>query len=475
MHTDSNFICLVVWFVMLVVVVGGSGASFYWFHLEHVLAEWGAVAKEFGLRPQHEKQGMAAILAAHRGPLCYSGQYAGFDVRVTRHVRTISISVQASIGARSGIPASVGFRRRDERDSFGGNAYRSEFVVGDPAFDSRISVRGAEPVLRALADAPTRAKILSLFWAAEQAYIMYGGLCYETEYSDVSTAIERLLVGGIELARALRMEHAQVPSQLVANARSADLAEIRIAALEALSKLPDAQERARETTLALLDDPNPAVRARIAVRLGAADIDRLLARAERERNPRVLVALLGHLAKFAGARLRPLILEALRSNDNAVLRAAGGAAAATGLSDVAVEIARSFESRLVRADPATLVSLIRALLVLREPATEPALVRFLAHESRDVQRAVADALAEFGSASSVEALLERRQWNTYYDTDIALRTAVARIQARIGGARIGALSLAQHGDETGALSLVTQGDEGGALSLLPDTTERAVP
>jgi len=468
MNTADNFVCLVMWLIFIVVVVGGSGAAFYWFHLEHLLAEWGAVAKEFGLKPEHEKQGLAAVLRAHRGPLCYTGQYAGFEVRVVRHVRLISISIEASTSARSGIPVNVGFRK-DELDSFGATAYRSDFAVGDPSFDSSVAVRGSEPVLRALADAPTRAKIRRLFRAAEQAHVMYGCLSYETGYQDVSAEIERLLFNGLDLARALRIEPAQVPSRLAANALSADFSELRIAALDALCKLPEAQERARETTLALLDDPDPEVRARLAVRLGAPDTDRLLALAEREDHPLVRVALLGQLAKFAGARLGPLVRQALRSDQHAVLRAAGRAAAATGLTDVAVEIARSLKS--VSADPETLISLIQALCVLREPATEAALVSVLAHESQDVQRAVANALAEFGSVSSVDALLKRRRWNTFYDTDRALRAAVARIQSRIGHAEIGALSLAGHAHEIGALSLAKQSDEGGALSLLADTTE----
>jgi len=209
------------------------------------------------------------------------------------------------------------------------------------------------------------------------------------------------------------------------------------------------------------------VRAQAALRCEAADIDRLLGLAEREREPMIIVSLLGHLSSFAGSRLWPLIRESLRSGHDDMLRAAGEAALATGFTDAAADIARSLDLHFPGAGPETIASLVRALGVFRDSATEPVLVRVLSHEAKEVQRLAAAALAEFGSVAAVEALLERSERLLFdRDTKTALLTAVGRIQARAGVVEIGTLSLAEHSDEIGALSLAQTGAEIGSLSLV---------
>jgi HEAT repeat protein len=286
--------------------------------------------------------------------------------------------------------------------------------------------------------------------------------------------IERLFADGIDLAQALRPERAQVPRRLAANARSSDLAQVRVAALAALSRMRDQQKRTRRTTLVLLDDPDPEVRAQAALRCGAVDLDRLLALTEREHEPTVLVSLLGHLSSFAGPRLWPLIRDTLRSRHDDVLRAAGEAAIVTGFTDAALDIARSLELHFPGGGPETVASLVRALAVFRDSGTEPVLVRVLSHEAKDVQRLAAGALAEFGSVAAVEALLERSERLLFdRETKTALLTAVARIQARLGVVEVGRLSLAEQRDEIGALSLAEPGAEPGALSLVPSSAADA--
>jgi len=455
----------------LTVVIAGAAITgvvlLRWYHVRHVQAVWGGVATKLGLRPRKERRGLAALFAGPRAPISFAGQYAGFDVSVARHLHKKARVLTVDIDASSDIPSKIGFRRREARAFFGRRASSGALVLGDPAFDASVTVSGPERVVRALADASCRERVLRVFRDARQANVRDGRLSYQAGCRDVPAVIEGLFADGVALAQALCLEPAQVRIRLEANARSGDLAQIRIAALEALSQLRKSRERTRQITLALLDDPDPEVRAQAALRCEAADIDRLLGLAEREREPMVIVSLLGHLSSFAGSRLWPLIRESLRSGHDDMLRAAGEAALATGFTDAAADIARSLDLHFPGAGPETIASLVRALGVFRDSATEPVLVRVLSHEAKEVQRLAAAALAEFGSVAAVEALLERSERLLFdRDTKTALLTAVGRIQARAGVVEIGTLSLAEHSDEIGALSLAQTGAEIGSLSLV---------
>ena len=108
-----------------------------------------------------------------------------------------------------------------------------------------------------------------------------------------------------------------------------------------------------------------------------------------------------------------------------------------------------------RLDPGLSEAVATALGKLGDPRAEPALLRLLARDVAEVRRAAAIALGLTGSVRAVEPLLEAG--------GDAARDAVRRIQARLGDAGAGRLSLAQEDATAGALSPAA--DEG-QLSLL---------
>jgi len=110
-----------------------------------------------------------------------------------------------------------------------------------------------------------------------------------------------------------------------------------------------------------------------------------------------------------------------------------------------------------------------ALASLGDARAEPALLRLLRKGSGSVQRAAAAALGEVGTIRAVEPLYTLGEQTLPAALKTTAREAIARIQARIGDAEAGRLSVHAEAPAEGGVSIVS--DEGG-LSLLPSARDK---
>jgi HEAT repeat protein len=435
---------------------------------------WARVAEEFGFERSTDSPSFELKRERRSSTIWIYRQEVADKQRKTRMIVCIDgpAPVTNFIGLRGEDGAPL---RRNGSKHLGpaakGNA-EGGLLVGDPAFDSIYCVAGPPALLLALLDGPCRAQLVTVRLRGG-ATLQQGQLSYRVPCGDQADAVWHGIEQATLLARALRIKESEIPDRLARNARGKDLPQVRVRNLEALAKLPECKDRASALALKLLRDPSPEMRLEVALRLGAKELEPLLALAARERDKDVRVALLAHLTKFAGQRLWPTLEQALRSRHEAVQRAAAEAACATGYTELAPRIARKIARQLTTASNETLVALTGALRLLREPTTEGVLVQLLEHDSRDVQRAAAVALGEFGSVAAVEPLLEcSARIHLGGDTKQAALRAVARIQSRLDHVELGALALAEPAEQAGALSLADENAYDGAVSLVDSAHEK---
>ena len=123
---------------------------------------------------------------------------------------------------------------------------------------------------------------------------------------------------------------------------------------------------------------------------------------------------------------------------------------------------------LEHADPGTGATTAAALARLGEVTAEPALLKAMESDARELRLAAVRALRTVGSAASVEpllAFLASRRLDA--ETRQGIHDATSAIQSRLAGAEAGQLSLAATAPGSGWLSVAApQGH--GQLSLLPD-------
>jgi HEAT repeat protein len=101
---------------------------------------------------------------------------------------------------------------------------------------------------------------------------------------------------------------------------------------------------------------------------------------------------------------------------------------------------------------------------LGDPRGEPALLRLLSHQAEPVRLAAIRALGRLGTIHAVGPLLPLANGLLAVSVKGAARDAIASIQARLGDADAGRLSLLAEGPAEGGVSIAS--DEG-ALSLTP--------
>jgi len=110
-----------------------------------------------------------------------------------------------------------------------------------------------------------------------------------------------------------------------------------------------------------------------------------------------------------------------------------------------------------------------ALASLGDARAETALLRLLERESGSVRRAAAAALGQIGTVRAVESLFPLTEGLLPSGVKIAAREAIAKIQARLGDAEPGRLSLVAEGPAEGALSVAK---DGGGRPLDPAVCEK---
>jgi hypothetical protein len=394
-----------------------------------------------------------------------SGEYAGFFITVRRYSAKDGVFARVHVDAEGRIPSSISLTRESGYSFVHKLVAEPEIRLGERVFDAELFVTGPERLIRAVLDAPCREQVLALFLGATDAKVADGFLSFSVKHADNPERLASRIQQGIDVAEALSVAEAEVLPRLVEDILSDDQLEVRLRNLEFLLRGSRGQDFVHRMLVDLLCDPQPEMRRAALLGLGKGDIESLLAVADKERDPRVRIALLGHLAAFAGPRLWPAIKDALRCRDEGVQRAAADAARVTKYTALAPRISRKIARQFATADAPTLVSLVDALAALRDPSTEPTLITLLQHDSRDVLRASAAALGEFGTVIAVEPLLAcSERLLLAGDTKRAVLAAVGRIQSRLGEAAIGGLSLVASDTKVGALSLSAEAPPEGAVS-----------
>jgi hypothetical protein len=386
---------------------------------------------------------------------------------------------------------------------------RKEIEIGDDAFDREVSVQGPPALALALLDDVLRGSVRSLvrgqlhlpghtaLWASgrlddgvlridvPQRSNAARGRVYDKDHREVEPAGRTYLDGehklpqvlrvGLELAARLSRPE-DLPRRLAERMAAEPEARVRLKlVLTLLREFPE-EAAARQAALAARDDPDADVRLRAGIALGAEGRDVLIGvaggeGAEDGTSARAVAALgdsltLAQATEFLKKALRTQREATARTCLKALGRQGGSEAIQTLKQVLAVEAGlRRWPRRALAIDAAA------ALADTGDPSVEPALLAALQSPSTMVGIAAAQALGRVGTAAAVVPLREAEARDPSLRSPA--RQAIAEIQARLGGAAPGQLSLAA-GGEAGQLSMA-EDEEMGRLSLSSGAPSQGAP
>lgn len=351
----------------------------------------------------------------------------------------------------SGIPPALAFHGQP----LFGEKRPGRTMTGDPNFDALAHVFGEPADVLALMDLQTRRDVGS--------FVALGGELEDGTLKLHVKALVRQPQALVQPAKLMLSIGARLVIQereelLLANVKGDPWAEVREANLAILTSLyPDAKQT-RAAIAAALEDEDPKVRFDAAV---AA------------KDHRVLRALAANVEIDADVRADALerldydakLVTALLADGQARVRRA-----AVAVAGRAHDLSQLEALSTLTADPDEKVAqaVAHALGKLGGAQAEPALIALLAHPAGAAQIAAAEALGATGSVRAVEPLLPLTKGVFNADLRAAARDAIRRIQARLGDADAGRLSLADRAE--GELSLPD--GEPGELSMTDGSKPR---
>jgi len=338
-----------------------------------------------------------------------------------------------------------------------------DVLTGDTAFDDMVEVRGEPSILLALLDREIRQRVGAFVRGRGRLEAGQLSCCAPTDYSQ--GAIVRALRLGLWLARALSAPGGGVCERLARNAKLDPHPGVRLLSLsQLLEQFPETAE-AREASQEDLKDPSPWVRlaaARFLKEDGLAVLEHLAQdRSIPESAAAEALALLA--ARYPAARAGPLLVTALKTHSGEARRQA-----VEELGRIRFGLARGpLMVLLEHADPRTSAAAAAALGAYGDVSVEPALLKAMESDARELRLAAVRALGTVGSAGSVEpllAFLASRRLDV--ETRLMIRNAIGAIQSRLAGAAAGQLSLAATPPGGGWLSVAPPGPGPGQLSLV---------
>ncbi len=361
-----------------------------------------------------------------------------------------------------------------EREGFGATLAlafgRYDFSIGDRPFDDEVHVRGDEVTALAALGADERDRYLDL---AQQGVAVVRGGAVTLEVKGLveeAERLEQLVDRCARLASGLAFVEEEIPGRLasqVEDPRSPHGVRARSFALlnARFPGTPEEQRAARS----LLRDPDSTLRIAGARALGRDDDAALVLQRIAEEND----------GEEAGRAVEALACAAPRDRVAAVVQRILAAdwvsprivASARVAEQLRLVEARDELLRLARtADETAAAASVRALTAIGGEGVESELIR-LVGEGAPLPRAESvRGLERIGTVAAVEPLLLLRS------VDGALlraaRAAVQRIQARLGDAEAGRLSVSETTEPSGRLSLPAGTD--GALTL-PDDAPPIAP
>ncbi|MGC4114837.1 MAG: HEAT repeat domain-containing protein [Myxococcales bacterium] len=392
---------------------------------------WSEPARELGLRELDRPQG------GHR----LEGTVDGFAVEIEEQTSPDLIRVIVQSGGRIAETLQI------ERRGLWPQGKQEDVVTGAEDFDKQVRVRGPLDAALAALGAQTRADLVS--FVGEGGKVAGSGLELalerHTDPEDFVTAVR----GMLELAGHLAVP--SLPKALLENATKDLSADVRHKCLDALSQFHPETREALWAYQATLRDLDPAMRLFAAERLpGDPEAREVLVKLVENRSlPEELraMALERLVSGFSYGSAAPLVAWAL-SAESLELRCAAVRAVGKSKDESKVEALASLASQVA---PLPLgEALAEALGAVGGAGAEDALFTLLRHESREVQAAAAKAFGECGTVRAVEPLLQSAKDGA---VSSVARDAVRRIQARLGDADAGRLSVVDGAGADGALSL----------------------
>jgi hypothetical protein len=349
-----------------------------------------------------------------------------------------------------------------------------DVLTGDTVFDEIVELRGEASVLLALLHREVRQRV--------SEFVRLGGrlaagqllCCAPTNFSPGE--IVHTLRLGLWLARHLSSPGGGVCELLARNAKSDPLPGVRLWNLLQLHEQFAETAQAREASEEDLNDPSPWVRLAGARFLhdGGLEVLEHLALDQEVPESAAAEAIALLAARCPAERAGPLLVTAVKTRPGEARRQA-----VEELGRIGYRQARGPLIVLLEyADPRTAAATATALGALGDVTAEPALLRAIESNAREVMLAAIRALATVGSAVSVEPLLAflgGRRLDA--ETRQGIHEAVGAIQSRLAGAGAGQLSLAATPPGSGWLSVGPPGAGHGELSLSFDrkTSSQSAP
>lgn len=335
-----------------------------------------------------------------------------------------------------------------------------DVAVGDPEFDGKVHLRGAEDLVVASLTASARESILAL--VAMGGEVKTNGEVYLEQPGRLrnTSLLRDLLAIMVAVAKALEAVGEEgIVAALAANAANDPEPGVRLRNLELLFSAHRDSPAAQSAAAAGLDDPDARVR---------------LCAAIFAKDPRALRALV--VDASADAAVRAEALRNLHDRDPETLALALDSGEEELQSVAMHSVATGRESalleRVLRLAPAAgdgLAEAIgKALGVFDDPRVQLALMRMLNRAAPAVRRAAAWSLGQVGTVAAVELLLPVMERDEDQEVKDAARLAIRRIQGRLGPVEEGRLSVIEAGNE-GGLSVAPSD---GGLSLPADARKK---
>ncbi|HEY3446445.1 MAG TPA: HEAT repeat domain-containing protein [Myxococcales bacterium] len=328
-----------------------------------------------------------------------------------------SSGIALEVDGRGRIPTGVALRPEGGLDVVRKAVSGEDVLLGDAEFDAGAHVEGPEDQVLAALREPARRAVLPLL-TGHRATVKDGVLRVELHGVVDGELVRRMLAGMAETARALCV--ASVPEALADGARVDPNPEVRLRSLQVLLRTWREHEAAKRAAHAAIIDANP--RARLAAARLLAD-------------------------EQAAVALRQLA-------DDATVPAE----VRVGALETLLELRPDFLAEALRgwaADEELAETAARAFGTLGDSRAEPVLLGLLSHPRPAAREAAVLSLGQVGTIRAVEPLTALAASGPLR---AAAREAIRRVQARLGDAEAGRLSVAPERGAAGAVSLPAEAE-----------------
>lgn len=460
---------LLVFVVMLVVLAASvfalSKPNDRW---QRVQTEWVAAAGQLQLATREDEDTRAMY-----------GELLGVPVHVDfTHATTArgesrrTIEVATFSAGKGIIPASLEAHIENPWGEHGSLARGPDRDTGDHEFDRQVDLATMDAYVCAALSEPARAQLVEFMNSG--GTVSSGAVSWRT---DELREVERLwLIERTEriarFAKHLGVTPDTLAARLAHNAVHDSQPDVRIRNLQFLLAPETAApvELVKTTARTLLTDQRHIVRFHAARALGVEGHAALRALTT---DPHAEVALraraVSELHEQDAAGIAELVASFLIPSPRELVCAALAVVAARRLSAHVERVIALFAG----AETPVRVAAARTLGALESPAIEPYLLRLCADEEAEVQIAAAESLAIIGGVDAVEPLVTLTQGFGGGAVRQAVRSAIARIQSRLGDVEGGRVSLAEDDELAGAVALIDGELAGGELTLAADAHSRS--